>query len=90
MTTLVPEPRYTRTGVRIPAGHATLICMCGPDHRDATCESVRNPPPCSFPGCGKPTAWLPGPEGFGWRHVIPDDETASHAGYPWPRTEEEQ
>lgn len=79
------EPRYTMTGEQIPAGHATLLCACGPTTTDSACESLRTTPPCSFPGCGKPTAYLPGPDGFGWRHVIPDDETGSHDGHPYLR-----
>lgn len=89
MIGLVPEPRYTRDGRQIPEGHATLICSCRPGYPTHECASIRNPPPCSYPGCGKPTAWLPSPDGFRWRHVIPDDETFTHTGHPFRRTTEE-
>lgn len=45
--------------------------------------------PCSYPGCGKPTAWLrhaDGGIGWGWRHINPDDEVKSHVGYPMERS----
>ncbi len=40
--------------------------------------------PCSYPGCGKPTACLMHRDGMGqgWRHVDPADEVDSHVGYP--------
>lgn len=45
--------------------------------------------PCSYPGCGKPTAYLPvavkDAAGMQWRHVNPQDETDTHVGYPMPR-----
>lgn len=44
---------------------------------------------CSYPGCGKPTAWLPVETatsvGYQWRHVNPADEVSTHVGYPMPR-----
>lgn len=43
---------------------------------------------CSFPGCGKPTGYLPhadGGPGWGWRHLDPADEVDSHVGYPMRR-----
>lgn len=46
--------------------------------------------PCSYPGCSKPTAYLPhadGGAGSGWRHVDPRDEVDSHVGYPMSREE---
>jgi hypothetical protein len=86
----IPEPRYTATGARIPAGHATLICACSPTYTDTACESLRTTPACGFPGCGRPTAYLPGPEEFGWRHVIPDDEASSHVGHPMRRSQDQQ
>lgn len=81
----IAEPRYTLTGVEIPAGHATLICTCRPGYTSFVCASLKTTPPCSFPGCGKPTAYLPSPDGYGWRHVVPDDEDPSHVGHPMSR-----
>jgi hypothetical protein len=45
--------------------------------------------PCSYPGCGRPTAYLmhADGQGYGWRHVFPSDEALDHVGYPMPRTE---
>ena len=84
---MITMARYTRAGIRLPDGHATLACMCGPGRTSPTCESLRTTPACSFPGCGKPTAYLPGPNGFGWRHVAPDDE-GPHHGHPLTRAVE--
>lgn len=79
--------RYTLTGFPIPVGHAALHCGCRQGYTDPACESLRTTPPCSHLGCGKPTAYLPSPDGYGWRHVAPDDETPSHIGHPGLRGE---
>lgn len=58
-----------------------------PARPDAEAETDTSGP-CSYPGCGKPTAYViayDGGYGYGWRHVDPADEAASHVGYPMPR-----
>jgi hypothetical protein len=45
--------------------------------------------PCSYPGCGQPTAFLPhrdGTPGAGWRHLDDRHETLTHVGYPMDRS----
>ena len=51
-------------------------------------ESAETAGPCSYPGCGRPTAYMPARDGsgYGWRHVLKVDEVNSHVGYPMPRT----
>jgi hypothetical protein len=61
------------------------------DRTEPPVEADRGPAPCSFPRCGKPTAWLPVHTdthigiGMQWRHVDLDDETGTHVGHPFPR-----
>lgn len=51
------------------------------------CTDACGQEPCSYPGCGKPTAYLTHRDGSGagWRHVADEDECPSHVGYPMAR-----
>lgn len=43
---------------------------------------------CSYPGCGKPCAYLDHANGGGqgWRHIDPAHDGPDHIGYPMRRT----
>jgi hypothetical protein len=74
-------------GVRAQVFHTNLI-EWATRHMDDGCE-VYVARPCSYPGCGKPTACLPvdraDPVLSMWGHLDPDHETVTHIGYPMPR-----
>lgn len=73
--------------------HVLRMAVLG--QQDSTATALKGSDesqPCSFPGCGKPTAYLPHADndqgngvGYGWRHVNPADEAENHVGYPMSR-----